>query len=106
MGRERVFREKKNPHYFRQAFWYGKGVRLKNSKSAHCRILRKRFVRSNGRKTTFEWPKVVSEVNFPTFWGVHWGGLFSGIFRFGEVVFRPLLRTKHAFTRKGLSEIF
>ena len=24
-----------------------------------------RFVRSNGRKTTFEWPKVVSEVIFP-----------------------------------------
>ena len=29
-----------------------------------------RFVRSNGRKTTFGWPKVVSEVSFPRFWGV------------------------------------
>ena len=35
-------------------------------------------------KTTFEWPKVVSEVSFPRFWGVLWGGLFSGIFRFGD----------------------
>ena len=42
------------------------------------------FVSSNGRKTTFEWPKVVSEVSFPRFWGVFWGGLFSGIFRFGD----------------------
>ena len=29
-----------------------------------------RFIRSNGRKTTFEWPTVVSEVIFPRFWGV------------------------------------
>ena len=29
-----------------------------------------RFIRSNGRKTTFEWAKVVSEVIFPRFWGV------------------------------------
>ena len=29
-----------------------------------------RFIRSNGRKTTFEWPKVVSKVIFPRFWGV------------------------------------
>ena len=29
-----------------------------------------RFIRSNGRKTIFEWPKVVSEVIFPRFWGV------------------------------------
>ena len=29
-----------------------------------------RFILSNGRKTTFEWPKVVSEVIFPRFWGV------------------------------------
>ena len=29
-----------------------------------------RFIRSNGRKTTFEWPKVVSEVSFLRFWGV------------------------------------
>ena len=29
-----------------------------------------RFIRSNGRKTTFEWPKVVSEVISPRFWGV------------------------------------
>ena len=28
-------------------------------------------------KTTFEWPKVVSEVSSPRFWGVLWGGLFS-----------------------------
>ena len=28
------------------------------------------FVRSNGRKTIFEWPKWVSEVSFPRFWGV------------------------------------
>ena len=28
------------------------------------------LVRSNGRKTIFEWPKVVSEVIFPRFWGV------------------------------------
>ena len=28
------------------------------------------FVHSNGRKTTFEWPKVVSEVSIPRFWGV------------------------------------
>ena len=29
-----------------------------------------RFIRRNGRKTTFEWPKVVSEVIFHRFWGV------------------------------------
>ena len=29
-----------------------------------------RVVCSNGRKTTFEWPKVVSEVIFFLFWGV------------------------------------
>ena len=29
-----------------------------------------RFIRRNGRKNTFEWPKVVSEVIFPRFWGV------------------------------------
>ena len=29
-----------------------------------------RFVRSNGWKTTFKWPKVVSEVITPRFWGV------------------------------------
>ena len=29
-----------------------------------------RFIRRNGRKSTFEWPKVVSEVIFPRFWGV------------------------------------
>ena len=27
---------------------------------------------------------MVSEVSFPRFWGVLWGGLFSGIFRFGD----------------------
>ena len=30
----------------------------------------KKFFAQNGRKTTFEWPKVVSEVIFPRFWGV------------------------------------
>ena len=29
-----------------------------------------RFMRRNGRKNTFERPKVVSEVIFPRFWGV------------------------------------
>ena len=39
-------------------------------KSGVYRVLRKHpFLQSNGRKTTFEWPKVVSEVSFPTFWG-------------------------------------
>ena len=31
-----------------------------------------------------DWAKVFSEVSFPRFWGVLWGGLFSGIFRFGD----------------------
>ena len=38
------------------------------------------FCTQQGLKTTFEWPKVVSEESFPRFWG----GLFSGIFRFGD----------------------
>ena len=32
MGRERVFSEKKILHHFRQAFWYGKGVRYHQKK--------------------------------------------------------------------------
>jgi len=36
-------------------------------------------VGSNGQKTTFEWPKVVSEVSFPRFWGVF---CISKCFRF------------------------
>ena len=45
-----------------------------------------RSLSNNGRETTFEWPKVVSEVSSPhfDFEGVLWGGLFSGIFRFGD----------------------
>ena len=35
------------------------------------KVLRKYvFYTSNGRKNTFAWPKVVSEVSFPRFWGV------------------------------------
>ena len=33
-------------------------------------LRKKSFFAQNGRKTTFEWPKVVSEVIFPRFWGV------------------------------------
>ena len=33
------------------------------------------FVRSNGWKTTFEWPKVVSEVSFPQVLGGYFGGV-------------------------------
>ena len=51
-------------------------------------------------KNTFEWPKVVSEVNFPRFWGVHWGGLFSGIFRFGDQKCRFRDIAISAFLRK------
>ena len=40
-----------------------------------------RFIRSNGRKTTFEWPKVVSVVSFPRFWGVL---CIAKCFRFGD----------------------
>ena len=43
-----------------------------------------RFVRSNGRKTTFEWPKVVSEVIFPAFWGVFRSIKVVSVFRFGD----------------------
>ena len=71
---ESVFLAKKIPYHFRQAFWYGKGVRY-HQKKFQNRAIRGfwenvRFVRSNGRKNTFEWPKVVSEVSFPRFWGV------------------------------------
>ena len=31
-------------------------------------------------KTTFEWPKVVSEVSFPKFWWVLWGVCFPEFF--------------------------
>ena len=71
---ESAFLEKKILHHFRQAFWYGRGVRYHQKKfqnrdiGGFWEIVR--FVRSNGRKTTFEWPKVVSEVSFPRFWGV------------------------------------
>ena len=51
-------------------------------------------------KTTFEWPKVVSEVSFPRFWGVLWGGLFSGIFRFGDQKCRFRDIAISAFLRK------
>ena len=44
-----------------------------------------RFVRSNGRKTTFEWPKVISEVSFPRFWGVFCiAKCFCFFVRFGD----------------------
>ena len=43
-----------------------------------------RFVRSDGRKTTFEWPKVVSEVSFPAFWGVIRSIKVVSVFRFGD----------------------
>ena len=43
-----------------------------------------RFIRSNGRKTTFEWPKVVSEVNVLTFWGVIRSLKVVSVFRFGD----------------------
>ena len=51
-------------------------------------------------KTTFEWPKVVSEVSFPRFWGVLWGGLFSEIFRFGDQKCRFRDIAISAFLRK------
>ena len=38
----------------------------------------------NGQKTTFEWPKVVSEVNFPAFWGVIRSIKVVSVFRFGD----------------------
>ena len=43
-----------------------------------------RFVRNNGRKNTFEWPKVVSEVDFPAFWGVIRSIKVVSVFRFGD----------------------
>ena len=33
-------------------------------------------------KTTFEWPKVVSEVSFPTFWGVIRSAKVISVFSF------------------------
>ena len=66
MGRERGLRKNKLSITSVKLFGMGKvsGITKKNSKSGHCRILRK------WPKTTFEWPKVVSEVSFPRFWGV------------------------------------
>ena len=53
--------------------------------SAVSKILRiARFVRSNGRKTTFEWPKVVSEVSFPSFLGVFRSMKVVSVFCFGD----------------------
>ena len=57
-------------------------------------------------KTTFEWPKVVSEVSFPRFWGVLWGGLFSGIFRFGDQKCRFRDIAISAFLRKIEKTVF
>ena len=92
MGRERVFSEKKILHHFRQAFWYRKGVRYHQKKFQNRDIggfwENARFVRSNGRKTTFEWPKVVSEVSFPRFWGYFLlQSVFVFSFRWSEVLF-------------------
>ena len=58
------------------------GVRIKRSK-AYCVMnstLLRNHIQLERSGTTFEWPKVVSEVSFLRFWGVLWGGLFSGIF--------------------------
>ena len=66
-----------------------------------------RFVLSNGQKTTLEWPKVVSEVNFPTFWGVFRSTKVVSVFNFGDrkcrfrdIVIRPF---SHKRIDKGLS---
>ena len=57
-----------------------------------------RFVRSNGRKNTFEWPKVVSEVSFPRFWGYFLlESVFVFSFRWSEVPF-PRYRNLRVFT--------
>ena len=57
-----------------------------------------RFVRSNGQKTTFEWPKVVSEVSFPTFWGVFRSIKVVSVFRFGSAV-SEIWRFAHFYVR-------
>ena len=48
-----------------------------------------RFVRSNGPKNTFKWPKVVSEVSYPRFLGVlcieKWSPFFVSVI--GSAVF-------------------
>ena len=44
---------------------------------------------------------MVSEVSFPRFWGVFWGGLFSGIFRFGDRKCRFRDIAIRAFLRKN-----
>ena len=43
---------------------------------------------------------MVSEVSFLRFWGVFWGGLFSGIFRFGDRKCRFRDIAIRAFLRK------
>ena len=55
-----------------------------------------RFIRSNGRKTTFEWPKVVSEVIFPRFWGVV---CIEKCFRNFEILIRSAVSEMSRFTR-------
>ena len=85
---ESVFLAKKILHHFRQAFWYGKGVRYHQKKFQNRDIggfwENVRFVRSNGRKTTFEWPKVISEVSFLTCCGVFRSIKVVSVFRFGD----------------------
>ena len=78
-----------------------------------------RFICRNGRKNTFEWPKVVSEVIFPRFWGVVCiekcfrifvsviGSALSEMSRFAQFyVFRPLRHKKRAISQKALSARF
>ena len=75
-------------HHFRQAVWDGIGVRNHPtiSRSRHCRIWENvHFVRSNCRKTTFDWPKVVSEVSFGGYFLLQSGLRF--LFRWSEMLF-------------------
>ena len=59
-----------------------------------------RFIRSNGRKTTFEWLKVVSEVILPRFWGVVVLKSVFGILKFWSE--EPFLRCRvFAFLRRN-----
>ena len=55
-----------------------------------------RFIRSNGRKTTFEWPTVVSEVIFPRFWGVV---CIEKCFRNFEILIRSAVSEMSRFAR-------
>ena len=55
-----------------------------------------RFIRSNGRKTTFEWPTVVSEVIFPRFWGVV---CVEKCFRNFEILIRSAVSEMSRFAR-------